>query len=71
MIGMGSVTVRCEFCSRYNAEKMFCRKEQRVVSPVWSRPECFEIRLADHYVENPWSEWKKQAEREALRKKVK
>lgn len=71
MKGTESAKPQCKDCRRYDEKKMSCRKDQRIVHPYSQNPGCFEMKLADHYVENPWSEWKKQAEREALRKKVK
>lgn len=71
MQGPESAKCICRDCRRYDREKMFCKKDQRTCHPLSKNPGCFEMNLADHYVENPWSEWKKQAEREALREKVK
>ena len=60
----------CSGCQHYDEGRAICRKDQRVRHP---RDFCgnFRIKLADHYIPNPWDAWKKQAEQKAAGEKVK
>lgn len=71
MKGPREAEARCRDCKRYDPERMFCRKDQRNVHPMSQNPGCFEMDLADHYVESPWERWKRQAEKKAAAEKSK
>ena len=60
----------CFNCARYRMDDSYC--------PVWKRKmlreQCcgnWKVKLADHYVPNAWDEWKRKAEKEQLKRKVK
>lgn len=46
----------CGKCMR-RAESGYCNLMGRKVRTEW-KCEGFKMKLADHYMENPWSEWK-------------
>ena len=68
--GPKSAEYRCRDCKRFDPERSYCRKDQRIVHPLSSYT-CFEMELADHYVESPWSRWKRAAEKKAAAEKSK
>lgn len=59
----------CAKCAR-RAESGYCNLQGRKVRDEW-KCEGFKMRLADHYVINPWDEWKAKKQAEAARNKTK
>lgn len=70
MKGPEEAKARCRDCQRYDEDRNICRRDQTVRHPT-SYCEGFRMKLADHYVPNPWDLWKKEAERKAAAAKTK
>ena len=53
----------CENCSNYNEKESFCRKEKRKkLRKEWCTQ--YQIRLADSYERNIWTEWRDRKQKE-------
>ena len=57
----------CRNCQLYT-ENHYCRIDQKRKKVTFTCNK-FRIRLADHYVPNMWDEWKRNAERQQVKKK--